>query len=110
MEQQSLPELAQAHLERAESAENRRSIQRIYGGGDHALRQVLIAFADGGRLAEHENPGEATLQVLVGRVRLSAGEDAWEASAGDHLVIPQQRHALDGIGPAAVLLTVVGKG
>ncbi len=109
MEQQSLPALARTHLARAEAAENRRSIQRIYGGGDFALRQVLIALADGGRLAEHENPGEATLQVLVGRVRLSAGDDAWEAAEGDHLVIPQRRHALDGIGPAAVLLSIVAR-
>ena len=35
----------------------------------------------GARLAEHENPGEATVQVLHGRVRMIAG-GAWEARTG----------------------------
>ena len=42
-------------------------------------------------LAEHENPGEATLVVLGGRVRLVGPTGAWEGRQGDLLVIPQAR-------------------
>lgn len=34
-------------------------------------------------LGEYESPGETTLQVLAGRVRLSAGDDSTEGAAGD---------------------------
>jgi quercetin dioxygenase-like cupin family protein len=51
-------------------------------------------------------PGEATLHVLHGRVRLVAGDVEWEGSAGDLLVVPRERHALDAIEDSAVLLTV----
>ena len=70
------------------------------------MRQTLIALAAGARLHEHESPGEATLQVLTGQVRLTAGEDTWEGGVGDHLVIPPQRHGLEALTDAAVLLTV----
>ncbi len=61
----------------------------------------------GGRsLGEHDAPGEASLQVLAGTVRLTAGDETWEGSAGDYLVIPQHRHDLHADTDAAVLLTV----
>ena len=57
-------------------------------------------------MGEHQAPGEATLLVLVGRVRLSAGDDSWEGAEADHVVIPQHRHDLEAITDAVVLLTV----
>lgn len=41
------------------------------------LRQTVIAMTGGTALAEHENPGEASVHVQAGRVRLSAGEHSW---------------------------------
>ena len=41
-----------------------------------------------------------------GTVRLTAGDESWEGSAGDHLVIPQHRHDLHADTDAVVLLTV----
>ncbi|MCY6924128.1 hypothetical protein OYB25_27235, partial [Escherichia coli] len=55
---------------------------------------------------EHENPGEATLQVLEGRVELSAGEDSIFLAAGEHAVIPQQRHCLHAREDSVVLLSL----
>jgi quercetin dioxygenase-like cupin family protein len=105
----SLTALAHEHLERAETASSGRSAATVYGGHEHVLRQTLIALAAGQQLEEHESPGEATLQVLAGRVRLRAGESSWEAATGELLVVPDARHALEALEASAVLLTVAGR-
>jgi quercetin dioxygenase-like cupin family protein len=43
--------------------------------------------------------------VLVGRVSLTAGDDASEGTAGDLVAIPPVRHALAALERSAVLLT-----
>ena len=60
----------------------------------------------GEALEEHDSPGEATVQVLSGRVRLIAGEHLWEGAVGDLLVIPDERNALEAMEDSSVLLTV----
>ena len=102
----SLTDLAESQLAIAREASSGRSAATVFGGQEHDLRQTLIALAAGHALGEHEAPGEATLQVLRGRVRLHAGEESWEAAAGELLVIPQARHDLAALEDAAVLLTV----
>jgi quercetin dioxygenase-like cupin family protein len=64
-----------------------RSAPSVYGGHEHTLRQTVIAMATGHILDEHENPGEATVQVILGRVRLAAGDarSAGRSSPGRHL-------------------------
>jgi quercetin dioxygenase-like cupin family protein len=66
----------------------------------------VLALTAGTFLDEHENPGEATIQVLSGRIRLTAGEVAWEGRSGDLLVVPEARHALHAVEDSAILLTV----
>ena len=102
----SVTELATSLLAEAKQSHSGRAAHTVYGGREHGLRQTVIALADAHELAEHESPGEATLQVLTGRVRLTAGDDSWEGEAGDLLVIPPRRHALAALSDAAVLLTV----
>lgn len=106
MESQSLTTLASELLAAARAANSGRSARTIHGGHAHVLRQTLLALTAGSRLAEHESPGEATLQVLVGRVRLTAGDDSWEGAAGDYMHIPPQRHHLDATDDAVIMLTV----
>lgn len=106
MKSQSLDQLREEHLAAARASSAGRSSVTVYGGQAHDLRQTLIALSAGARLHDHESPGEATLQVLTGQVRLSAGEESCEAGAGDHLVIPPVRHGLEAITDTAVLLTV----
>lgn len=107
MEKISLTALARQHLAAARAASSGRSAHTVYGGHEHALRQTLIALTAGSSLDEHESPGEATLQVLDGRVRVTNSKAGWDGSAGDHIVIPCTRHGLHAIEDSVVLLTVV---
>ncbi|MDN4163099.1 cupin domain-containing protein [Nocardioides abyssi] len=103
----SMTALVEEHLAKARAADAGRSAHTTYGGQEHRLRQTLIALAAGHRLGEHDSPGEATLQVLRGSVRLHAGAETWDGAEGDLLVIPAERHDLEAVADAAVLLTVV---
>jgi quercetin dioxygenase-like cupin family protein len=105
----SLSALVDEHLAIAREHGSGRSAVTVHGGREHHLRQTLIALAAGRALGEHDSPGEATLQVLRGRVRLHAGDDAWEGAAGDYVLIPPRRHDLTALADAAVLLTVANR-
>jgi quercetin dioxygenase-like cupin family protein len=102
----SLDALVHQQLETARHASAGRSAHTVFGGHEHVLRQTLIALSEGQELAEHENPGEATVHVLHGRVRLVAGADSWEGRRGDLITVPAAPHRLTAISDAAVLLTV----
>jgi quercetin dioxygenase-like cupin family protein len=110
MQSESLTALVRHHLETASTASSGRSAHTIYGGHGHVLRQTLIALRAGSNLDEHENPGEATLQVLHGRVTLVVGDNRWNGSPGDLMTIPDSRHALEAVEDSAVLLTVAIRG
>lgn len=70
----------------------------------------MIALTRGSGLGEHENPGEATVYVLSGRVELTAGAASWTARTGDLLIIPDARHGLAALEDSVVLMTVAKKG
>ncbi|CAN5467688.1 cupin domain-containing protein [soil metagenome] len=107
MESISLTALVDEQLEVARNAHSGRAAHTVHGGHDHSLRQTVITLAAGHELGEHATPGEATLQVLRGHVRLSVGEDSCDVSTGGYLVIPDQRHSLLAVDDSAVLLTVL---
>jgi quercetin dioxygenase-like cupin family protein len=106
MQKESLTALGRHHLGKASASSNGRSAHTVFGGHEHVLRQTLIALRAGSRLDEHENPGEATLQVLHGRVTLVAGANKWNGSPGDLITIPDSRHSLEAVEDSIVLLTV----
>jgi quercetin dioxygenase-like cupin family protein len=106
MEKFSLEAIAREQSRRAVGTPAGRSAETVYGGHEHALRQTVLALTAGTSLAEHESPGEATVQVLTGRVRLTSGEQTWEGRSGDLLVVPPARHALHAVEDSAILLTV----
>lgn len=107
METYSLLGLAAEKISMALSDSNGRSAFTIHGGRDSTLRQTIVALAAGHGLAEHQTPGEATLEVLTGHVRLSTADDeSWEGWIGDYLVLPATRHSLDALEDSAVPLTV----
>lgn len=106
MQPTSLTALATALLEEARSDSARRAARTVRGGSGHTLRQTLVALVAGADMSEHENPGEATLQVLLGRVRVDWRTGSGELAAGEHAELPQERHALRALEDSVVLLTV----
>jgi quercetin dioxygenase-like cupin family protein len=93
----SLEAIAREQLEEARR-NGGRAANTVFGGH--------IALVTDAELKEHESPGAATLHVLSGRVRLTAGADSWDGRTGDLIVIPPVRHALSALEDSVVLLTV----
>lgn len=106
MEKLSLDAVARELARKAAGSTSGRAAESVYGGHDKALRQTVIALTAGSTLAEHENPGDATVHVLGGRVRLASATASWEGREGDLLHVPHERHSLEALTDAAVLLTV----
>jgi quercetin dioxygenase-like cupin family protein len=106
MQKLSLDALARKELQAARQASSGRSARMVFGGHEHVLRQTVIALLAGRALGDHENPGEATVHVLRGRVRLHSGNDAWDGRQGDLLLVPAAVHGLEATEDAVVLLTV----
>jgi quercetin dioxygenase-like cupin family protein len=107
MESISLTSLASEKLAEAHQSHSGRVAHTIHGGHTHELRQTLLALLAGHDLSEHDSPGEDTLQVLQGHVRLTTGEDGWDGKAGDYLALPAERHALHAVEDSVIMLTVL---
>lgn len=101
---QNLSQLANQLLDKARSVDSGRAAQGIYSG--KYLRQALLTLTAGSKLAEHDSPPEATLQVLQGRVVLSSAEESWDLSESDFVEIPPQRHSVTAREDSAFLLTI----
>ncbi|MGO2862824.1 MAG: cupin domain-containing protein [Brevibacterium sp.] len=101
---QNLGELTSELLEKARGANSGRAAHGVYSG--RYLKQALLTLTAGTKMAEHDSPPEATLQVLQGRVALSSAEESWELSAGDLMTIPPERHSVLAHEDAAFLLTI----
>lgn len=106
MQKFSLVATGRQLLDRAAESTGGHAAETVVGGHERILRQTVIAINKGAELSEHKVNGEATVYVLWGRVRLVAGEASWEGLAGDLLVIPDERHRLEALDHAAIMLTV----
>lgn len=93
-------------LAKAAATSSGRATQAFHAAPGGVLTKVVLALMAGKGLSEHENPGEAFLQVLRGRLRLSAGDEQWELAAGDFVAIPQQRHAVLALEDSVAALTM----
>jgi quercetin dioxygenase-like cupin family protein len=107
MQKTSLTALARHELEAASRAPSGRSAKTIYGGHEHQLRQTLIALRAGQSLGEYENPGEATVLVVAGRVIVHCGQDSWSGWNSDLIILPPAAHRIEAVEDSVVLLTVV---
>lgn len=110
MQKLSLQAAAREQLNTARGSSAARSARTVVGGHERALRQTVIALAADAWLDEHENPGEATVYVLSGRVELTAGSESWQGRDGDLIIVPDVNHALHALEDSAVLLTAVPRG
>lgn len=101
-----LTALADDLLTRARAASAGRASQVFHAKDGGLMSQIVLGFTAGQGLAEHENPGEAMLQVLRGRVVLRSGETQWELCSNQAVVVPQTRHDLTAVEDSVVVLTV----
>ena len=106
MQKMSLTALVRELRAKAAGSTRKVASQTVFGGHEKTLRQTLVVLAAGGQLAEHESPGDATVQVLDGRVSLFTKSDSWEGRSGDMLIVPDERHGVDALEDSAFLLTV----
>lgn len=106
MQKTSLTALARNQLDIALASANGRSSKTVHGGHERSLRQTVIALCAGQSLAEHRNPGEATVFVLTGRVVLATDEVSWSGWVGDLIIVPPAMHRLEAVEDSVVLLTV----
>lgn len=105
MDTSALPDVSATLLDEARAQSAHRAALTLCGGSGTVLRQTAIALLADSTLSDHENPGEATLQVLVGRVRLTWSDGSVDLDTGGHVVIPQERHGLVALTDTVVLLT-----
>jgi len=96
--------LAQSHLDAARASDHGRSAELLLHDGP--LRQTIIALVAGTELAEHNSPSAASLQVLVGRLRVT-GVETPALAAGEVTLLPHLRHAVLAEENSVFLLTTV---
>lgn len=107
MEPISLDTLIAELFDRAGESGSGRAAHNLLAGREHPLSQTVIAIVAGHGLGEHDSPGEATLHLLRGRVTFTAGSGSCDLVAGDFLPIPRERHSVDALEDAVLLLSVV---
>lgn len=101
-----LLEAARGLLEQAAGLAAGRAARTLTPGAGTPLKQTLLALAEGQGLDEHQAPGPATLQVLVGEVVLRTGDTRLPLGQHHWAVIPPAPHELHATTDAVVLLTV----
>lgn len=102
----NLKELTESHMVAARAEERGRSAELI--AHDGPLRQTVIALRDGVRMAEHNSPPAASLQVLKGRVRVDLDDESQgEFAEGELWILTHERHSVFALEDSVFLLTTV---
>ena len=81
--------------------------RRTLVSGD-TMMQMLVAFAAGATLPEHQHPHEQISHVLTGRVRflLDGGRNTRELGPGDSIYLPANLpHAAEALDEAEIIDT-----
>ena len=106
MDKLSLEAKARELAKKAAESSSGRAADTIFGGHEKRMQQTVVALREGVEMAEHESPGEATLLVISGRLRLVAGEVTWPGRAWDYLVVPNAPHSVEAETDTTFVLTV----
>ena len=102
----NLKELAESHMAAALTEERGRSAGLV--AHDGPLRQTVVALREGNRMAEHNSPPAASLQVLKGRVRVDLdSESQGEFAEGELWILTHERHSVMALEDSVFLLTTV---
>lgn len=109
MDSIALAELADQLLADAKKGTSGRSAKALIPGRERTMKQNMLALIAGHGLAEHDNPGEATLHVLRGHVTMTYGDTTWKGAAGDFGIIPDERHDLHAVEDSVVIISLVRK-
>ena len=110
MDKLSLEAKARGLAHAASEARSGRAADTVFGGHEKRMRQTVVSLRAGAELAEHQSPGEATLLVISGRLRLRAGDTTWRGRKWDYLVIPDAPHSVEAETDTTFLLTVAMSG
>lgn len=71
------------------------------------LEVIRIVLHAGKQLAEHQAPGEITVQCVEGVVRFSVNGEPRTLNAGDMLLLEAgTRHALEALDDASLIVTI----
>lgn len=99
-----LTTLAQELLDQARTAANGRAAHLVVHDGP--LRQTVVALAAGTHLPEHNSPPAASMQVIQGRVAVTAQETD-ELAQGQIAALTHHRHGVTALEDSVFLLTTV---
>jgi quercetin dioxygenase-like cupin family protein len=98
--------LSKTHLEVARTHPSGRS--SVLLTSDRLLRQVLVALVSDTRLGEHATPAAASLEVLVGAVRVEYDDGKEQLVEAGHLyVFEHSRHGVLALEDSVFVLTTV---
>jgi quercetin dioxygenase-like cupin family protein len=101
-----LPLVAQTQLEQARTSPHGRAARMLLH--QNMLRVSLLALTKGSVLDEHESPHAASVQVLIGQVRITTDSgEALELAEGELALAPHDRHDVLALSDAVILLTTV---
>lgn len=91
-------------IDMARRAENGRHAELLVHDGP--LRQTVIALKQGERLAEHNSPPAASIQMIRGSVKVT-GEETVVLSTGTVEALTHHRHSVEALDDSVFLLTTV---
>lgn len=101
----SLQDLSHQLLAHAHRDPSGHSTAVVCTGPAGLLVHTLIALRAGSWLYQHVDPGDVTLQVLDGRVRIHSAHGTINGRGGDIMPIPAAKHSLEALADSVVLLT-----
>lgn len=101
---ETLPTIITEVLEAARADAHGRSARLLVIDGP--LRQTIVALTAGSSLSDHNSPPAASMQVLQGRVHVTAQEHD-ELSEGQIAALTHHRHGVQAQEDSVFLLTTV---
>jgi quercetin dioxygenase-like cupin family protein len=101
-----LPTETQALLRALTAQPSGRLARTLSPGAGAPLKQTLLALRAGHQLQDHRAPGQATIEVLAGRVRLTVNDGETVLETGTWAPIPSRVHGLAADEDSVALLTV----